>query len=76
MDEYTTSWSDAVRVEGDFGERLPLPGPSEDAQQFGTLGRALWERALARVAPSPQPVVHSEEARKTVEGLDDASKPC
>jgi hypothetical protein len=75
VDEYMMSWSDAVRAETDFLESQPLPGPSEDVHQFGTLGRALWrERSLAWILRL-NPAVRSEDARKIVEGLHEASKP-
>ena len=75
MDEYSMTWSDAVRAETDFLEKQPLPGPSEDVQQFGTLGRALWrERSLAWILRL-DPTVRGEDAVKIVEALREASKP-
>jgi len=48
MDEYTMSWSDALRTEAAFLAIDATPPPAEDLHQFGTLGQALWkERCLA-----------------------------
>ena len=75
VDEYSMTWSDAVRAETDFLESQPLPGPSEDVQQFGTLGRALWrERSLTWILRL-NPAVRGEDALRIVEELRDAAKP-
>ena len=48
MDEYTMSWSDALRAMDSLPSMQEILPPAEDINQFGTLGRALWEeRSLA-----------------------------
>lgn len=75
VDEYSMTWSDAARVRTEFLENQPLPDPSQDVQQFGTLGRALWrERSLAWILRL-DPAVRGEDARKIVDDLREASKP-
>jgi hypothetical protein len=50
MDEYTMSWSDAVRTEADYLRIAPSPSGDDDPCRYGTLGRALWsQRCLAAV---------------------------
>jgi hypothetical protein len=48
MDEYTTSWSDAVRTEADFLRMHPSPSGDDNQCRYGVLGAALWnQRYLA-----------------------------
>jgi hypothetical protein len=50
MDECDMSWSDANRVNEHFRRTDPDPDPAENPEEFGTLGRALWqERSLVRM---------------------------
>ena len=75
MNEYSMSWSDAIRAEADFPENQPVPGPPDDVHQFGTLGRALWrERSLAWILRL-DPSVRAEEALKIVADLSSAFRP-
>ena len=61
MDEYTMSWSDAIRAQSSFSPHEVVPPPALDVRQFGTLGRALWlertyARSLARKEPKADPL--------------------
>lgn len=75
MDEYSMSWSDAIRAQTDFPEKPPAPDPADDVAQFGTLGRALWrERSLAWILRLDI-AVRSDDVRKIVADLRAASAP-
>jgi hypothetical protein len=68
MDEYTTTYSDAARIESAWGHFEGWFDSGADAG-YGTLGTALWrERCLARVL-ALAPGVHPGEARKLVASL-------
>ena len=74
MDEYSMSWSDAIRAETDFLDTLPTHHHCEDLQQFGTLGRALWrERSLTWVLGLA--AVRADEAQKIISSLHAAFRP-
>ena len=48
MDEYTTSWSDAVRREADYLRIHPSPSGDDSPCRYGILGTVLWnQRCLA-----------------------------
>ena len=67
MDEYTMSWSEAVRAESSYSSIDAEPPPAQDVGQFGTLGRALWlqrsfARLLARGGRKPEQTTSSTDS--------------
>ena len=74
VDEYSMTWSDAIRAEADpVGNQL-VPRPSDNFEQFGTLGRALWrERSLAWILGLTS--VRADDAQKIVSDLRAAFLP-
>lgn len=74
VDEYSMSWSDAIRAEADLLETQALPHPCDEVHQFGTLGRALWrERSLAWILRLT--AVQADDAQKIVSDLRAAFRP-
>jgi len=75
VDEYSMSWSDAIRAETDFAEGQALVRPCDDVEPFGTLGRALWrERSLAWILRLDASV-RADDAQKIVAALRAAFRP-
>jgi hypothetical protein len=73
MDEYNMSWSDANRVKEHFRRTDPDPDPAENPDEFGTLGRALWqERSLVRMLRMKL-VTRADDAQTLIADLSCAS---
>ena len=74
MDEYSSTWSDAIRAETDSlddGAIAPLP---DELHRFGTFGGAPWrERSLAWILRLT--AVHADDAQKIVSDLRAAFLP-
>ncbi len=69
MDEYTTTWSDATRLESAYCHFEGWFGAVGDQACYGTLGTALWrERCLASVL-ALEPDVRRDDARKLAASL-------
>ena len=74
VDEYSMTWTDAIRAEADSLDHQAVPRPSDEFHKFGTLGRALWrERSLAWILGHTS--VRQDDAQKIVCDLRAASLP-
>jgi hypothetical protein len=69
MDEYTMSWSDAVRTEADYLRIHPRPSGNDSPCGYGILGTALWnQRCLAGARAALDASAHEQHSLRADAG--------